>query len=143
MQNPFRVLLLVLSAVAIAPSMFACGDKDGEGDSAEDSTTTDDDSGSSSGESCVCSEATLVPGYGCEEWPDADECSGWGSVFCENVPDQCSDDAFDASIEFSSGSQFSAYGCTICLDCGDGACEASMGRRIALDPMYPECIVSL
>ena len=152
-MNPTRLLTLAL-LLCLAPAAVGCGDKDddtGAGDTAAeadadtdsdtdadtdsdtdadtdadtDSDTDSDTDADTDVDTCSCETGTLVADSGCEGWGDETECSGWASVYCENDPDGCPNGSYDTSTEFTSGTAYEAFGCTICLDCGDGACTAS------------------
>lgn len=60
---------------------------------------------------CACQDdgATLTPGTGGCNWPDATECTGWHSVAMEN--------GVDYEGTFPDGTEFCAYGCCIKLNC--------------------------
>jgi len=67
--------------------------------------------GEPGGGECACQDdgATLTPGTGGCDWPDATECSAWHSVAGEN--------GVDYEGVFSDGTELCAWGCCIVLNC--------------------------
>jgi hypothetical protein len=67
--------------------------------------------GEPGGGDCKCQDAgaTLTPGAGGCDWPDATECTGWHSVAQEN--------GADYEGTHPDGTEFCAWGCCIVLNC--------------------------
>ena len=98
-------LLLIPTLAALA---LACGDKDETGSDTGNADTE-------GAESCACEDdgATLTPVSGCENWPDATECSGWASVAESNGEDPEGNYEDGTELTYSDGS------CTIRINCPD------------------------
>lgn len=150
-MSPLARMFLLTAFVTLS---VGCGDKDDDSGGSSDSGASDGGDGGSSdsgdggdggnggSDSCTCETGTLVADDGCAGWGDEEECSGWASVYCENNPADCPEHEYDLTSEFSSGTSFTAFGCTICLDCGDGSCAA---KKDAAAPgpkpgLFPECL---
>ncbi|MBI5525601.1 MAG: hypothetical protein HY897_04640 [Deltaproteobacteria bacterium] len=110
--------------------------------------------GGTAAKNCLCGDSgvTLTPISGCDQWPDAAQCSGFASAYCgEDIEGTCHE-SFDTTV-FQDREQATNFGCTIQINCGSGGTadagvadaggeDAGMtnsctGRNVA-DPCVPE-----
>ena len=79
-----------------------------------------DEPGGGDGE-CACETpgTTVKPVSGCDDWPDADQCSGWASVVIESNGWEFTDENHNAALSqmFASGTEVCAFGCCIKITC--------------------------
>jgi hypothetical protein len=85
-------------------------------------STSQVDAGSARACSCSTGGVRFVVINGCGTFTDANMCSGFHSVFCGSLPpmdqDACfADDVGFQTRVFADGAQFTAFDCTIAIDC--------------------------
>ena len=99
----FVFVLAFIAVLGLGQSDSSCSD--------DEETPSDTSTVTSTGGSCVCGDegVTLTPVSGCENWDDADQCSGWASVAGEN--------GYEVDDPFEDGTELTGYGCTIRINC--------------------------